>query len=535
MVKIDLNNSRIGDLVAQELLEALADRSEQCHRLAQQYSFKSLPLALASRQSERDMSLNGGTLTWLSLQGCELSDASANAIDRLLRTTRTLRVLRLGYNELTAVAIESMMSGLAANESVRSLDLHGNQLGERGAQRLGVALQRNGALRKVRVGFNEIGDAGFMGLCKAFALDRSMLESLDVSHNLIGSGPMERLAEMLSAGGSGSTSSGGSSGGSMLSSAGKSVCRLKSLDLSWNPLADHGVQLLASALVSNTSLRRLALRHVELTHVSATLLLESVAMNDTLLELELRNNAIENMQALALRLASCRRLQRIDLARTWSTSSHAFAFVASALSANPSVTHISLAKNASDPAGIDALAEALTLNHRVRELDLTRVALSDRGVESLCDMLERNQTLQVLTLSDNALSSEALETLAVSIARTGGSSLRCLRLARNYADDRVAELFIKALDTNDTLESLELVPSLRPISPDKLQLIAKRLCKEWSRESHRYFAKSARSEIAMLWHLKLTAEPNAVQVLSDELLLYLCRMIAWHRKSINIE
>jgi Ran GTPase-activating protein (RanGAP) involved in mRNA processing and transport len=474
--RIDLSGSGVGDRIVIRLLDSIATSRMDNGTLASnddvhdgnqatpptgQLTISAVvvvpdatPTTTITTTSNDQTSLKS-SIQWLNFASCDLTDQCAAALDRVLRSKHVvLQVLKLAHNRLSDSGIEQMVGGLASTSTLTWFDVHGNCIGARGIRQLGMALQRNGSIRSVRLGSNMIGDSESRGLWNVFArTSLSMLETLDLQNNVIGTAPMERLARVLE----------------------NAHCRLRNINLSWNPLADQGVAHLAEALVANTSLRRLDLCHVEMSAIGMACLSSALINNDTLEHLNVSDNAIECFDDVALHMARLRRLRELDLTRTWTQSAHAFLHVASALAANPSIECLSLAHNRSDKVTIDALAESLTHNHRVRVLDLSGVRLNSACIDSLCDMLARNRTLTRLSLANNHLASKAMCPIAVALADDANSCLVELVLSRNHCDDKLADLLIKALETNRSLEHLELLPSIDCISPIKLALIQTRL------------------------------------------------------------
>ncbi|CAE7860300.1 NLRC5, partial [Symbiodinium sp. KB8] len=117
---------------------------------------------------------------------------------------------------------------LAADQSLQSLALEGEELGRKGAQRLSRALLTHGALRELDVACGNIGDAGMAYL--AGAMQRSAtLEAVNLRNNSIGGSGCAALAEALLGAQSGCGS-------------------LTELNLSHNPLGDEGILAIAKVL-----------------------------------------------------------------------------------------------------------------------------------------------------------------------------------------------------------------------------------------------------------------------------------------------
>eukprot|EP00808_Paulinella_micropora_P015526 g42684.t1 len=84
--------------------------------------------------------------------------------------------------------------GLQVNNSIRSINLRANDIGDEGATAIGLALQVNTSLATLILYNNKIGDAGATAIAKALQVNKALVE-FDIRGNKIG--PAAAIANML--------------------------------------------------------------------------------------------------------------------------------------------------------------------------------------------------------------------------------------------------------------------------------------------------------------------------------------------------
>ena len=224
------------------------------------------------------------------------------------------------------------------NNSVKTLKLSGNPLGNEGAKVIAEMLGGNGAessgtvnttLEHVDLSSCYIGLLGAQRLAQVLCINTSV-KTLDLSHNTLSDKGAKALAEML--------------GGTGAESSGPFNTTLKHVDLSSTSISSVGAQHLAQALCVNTSVK--------------TLKVFSNYLGD------------EGAKALAEMLGG-----------TGAESSGPF---------NTTLKHVDLSLTNMSSVGAQHLAQALCVNTSVKTLMLSDNPLGDEGAKALAEMLGRN-------------------------------------------------------------------------------------------------------------------------------------------------
>ena len=188
---------------------------------------------------------------------------------------KTLKVPKLSFHDFERFAAE-----LSENDTVHTLDLSNNALGDLGAKYFALALHTNQHLEHLVLWGNTIGDAGAKDFAKALSINAS-LKSLQLGHNRITSdGAMALFIDGL--------------------------CNnntLEGLFMEGNLIDDCVEGAFSEMLQNNTSLKRLNLRHNELEHLSGIDIGKGLETNTTLQAIYLENNKLGDEGALAIAMA----------------------------------------------------------------------------------------------------------------------------------------------------------------------------------------------------------------------------------------
>ncbi|KAM5272705.1 leucine-rich repeat-containing protein 45 [Ctenodactylus gundi] len=123
-------------------------------------------------------------LRLLDLKGNNLRAAGAEALGKLLRQNRSIHSLTLEWNNLGMwdEAFATFCRGLAANGTLRQLDLRNNQISHKGAEELALALQGQAALQQLDLRWNSIGLLGGRALAGCLPGNRT-LRRLELAGN----------------------------------------------------------------------------------------------------------------------------------------------------------------------------------------------------------------------------------------------------------------------------------------------------------------------------------------------------------------
>ncbi|MBS4171620.1 MULTISPECIES: hypothetical protein [unclassified Neochlamydia] len=333
--------------------------------------------------------------------------------------------------ELPVEELSALMDTLRINTALTELNLHRNELSEKGTRALAQALERNSSLAKLDLSLNQIGSKDAIALAKALAKNYS-LTKLDLSLNEISNKGASALAQALECNSS-----------------------LTEFDLRQNDISNQGVSALAQALEHNSSLAELNLGDNKISKEGASALAQALERNSSLTKLELWNNMIgkEGTTALAQVLASNTSLIALNLRSNHIGNEGANA-LAKALAKNSSLAKLDLSLNQINSKGASALAQALEPNSSLAELNLGVNEINAEGASSLAQALERNSSLIELNLYWNQLGKEGAIPLAQALQRN--SSLAKLDLSLNQIGNKDASALAQALQCNSSLTALGL-------------------------------------------------------------------------------
>ncbi|XP_072133517.1 NACHT, LRR and PYD domains-containing protein 3-like [Mobula birostris] len=254
---------------------------------------------------------------------------------------------------------------------------------------------------------------------------------------------------------------------------GPGLHKCQELGLGANKLGNSGVKLVSAALRNpECKIRKLGLRGVRISDSAVDDLVSSLSANTSLTELILSFNQMGDsgvkMLSVALRNPGCK-IQTLGL-ESVSLRESGVEDLASALSANPSLTELNLSKNNLEDSGVKLVSAALRNPEcKIQKLRLGNVGLTGSGAEDLASALTTNQSLTVLYLNDNKLGDSGVELLSAAL-RNPECTIRELVLIDVGLTDSGAEDLISALSTNPSLTELDLgansltdrsVPALR--------------------------------------------------------------------------
>lgn len=264
-------------------------------------------------------------MTHLNMAGNLPTLQMATAFAAPLRTVlcQSLRSLDLSGNNLNAVSARVMAQGLARCTALTSLELENNKLDTEGATIVLSALHRGPAsvLRELNLGENEMTEdiapelARVLGQCSALTrlcLDNNHLRARGAFEIIAalqrGPAPVLRDLSLLNI-------LMNESGAECLADAMKAWPALESLDITANLINDRAATGIAAALPQLPSLTRLDLRDNFIDSAGARELADAMPNCAKLKELDLERNWIKDsgFRALLNRAGSCQSLQRLLL------------------------------------------------------------------------------------------------------------------------------------------------------------------------------------------------------------------------------
>ncbi|EJK47943.1 hypothetical protein THAOC_33304, partial [Thalassiosira oceanica] len=170
--------------------EGQAGDDDDLSRLRGFRCMEELYLGGTQMESVGCLAVSNMLLTNLSLRVICLSDNGLNDQDLSLFSQSLsrnrelpLEVLRLSFNKLTCVGVETLMNAIWGSKTLREIKLDNNQIKDRGAQLAAVVLTSVN-LEVLDMGFNRLTIVGIKALMKSLAENRS-LTTLTLSGNIL--------------------------------------------------------------------------------------------------------------------------------------------------------------------------------------------------------------------------------------------------------------------------------------------------------------------------------------------------------------
>ncbi|CAM4774913.1 unnamed protein product [Rotaria magnacalcarata] len=284
LIELNISDNQIGDVGTQYLAEAIRqnevkqpniillinnlicqEQNELIDRLRQLAPQHAAYLSNATRINQ--------TLTTLHLGRNQIGDTGAQQIAEVLITNQTLSRLDLGHNRITHIGVQHIADALAKNQMLAILGLGGNEITDTGAQHITEALTKNQTLSRLDLGHNRITHIGVRHIADALTKNQ-MLAILNLDRNQIGDTGAQHIAEALT-----------------------KNQTLRALELGWNHISETGAQHIADALTKNQTSTALDLSWNEITDTGAQHIAEALTKNQTLTILGLDGNEITDTGA----------------------------------------------------------------------------------------------------------------------------------------------------------------------------------------------------------------------------------------------
>ncbi|CAF3923814.1 unnamed protein product [Adineta steineri] len=186
------------------------------------------------------------TVTTLELGGNEIGNQGAQHLANALEGNKTLTTIYLGGNKIGDQGVQHLGHSLEINKTLTTLYLRGNKIGAKGAQHLANALESNKTLTILYLGGNKIGDQGAEYLGNALRMNKvtTILVLLPLLHF---TSSFTQTVTTLELGGNEI----GNQGAQHLANALRINKTLTTLHLCWNKVGDKGAQHLGNALEIN--------------------------------------------------------------------------------------------------------------------------------------------------------------------------------------------------------------------------------------------------------------------------------------------
>ncbi|XP_063059895.1 NACHT, LRR and PYD domains-containing protein 12-like [Engraulis encrasicolus] len=320
------------------------------------------------------------------LDDCKLTEASCETVASALQSPNSpLRELDLSRSDLQKSGGKLLSALQSPHCKLETLRLSGCQLTDQSCEIVANALQSPNTLLEMDLSNNALGDSGVEFVCKGLSSPHCKLQTLRLSGCQLTDKSCEFVVHAL-----------------------QSATPLLEMDMSNNALGDSGVEFICKELSSpHCKLQTLRLSGCQLTDQSCEVVANALQSANTLLEMDLSNNALgdSGVEFICKGLSSphCKlqtlRLNRCDLSK----------------------------------ASCDMMASVLQWSSSpLRELDMSDNNLQDEGVELLCVGLKHPQCkLETLRLSGCQISPKGCSFLA-SALKSNPSYLKELDLTYNH-------------------------------------------------------------------------------------------------------
>nr|XP_049616947.1 NACHT, LRR and PYD domains-containing protein 12 isoform X32 [Syngnathus scovelli] len=396
------------------------------------------------------------TLQVLTLESCNLSEKSGEALASVLSSSRTLRKLDLSDNYLGDDGLEALAAGLANPQcTLQVLNLMTGDLRKKSCEALASVLSSSRTLRELDLSDNDLGDDGLEALAAGLAKPQCTLQVLKLNSCKLSKKSCEALASVLS-----------------------SSRTLRELDLSWNDLGDDGLEALAAGLAKpQCTLQVLRLWDCNLSEKSGEALASVLSSSRTLRELDPSRNDLgdDGLEALAAGLAKPQctlQVLRLDECKLSKKSCDA---LASVLSSSCSLRKLDLSNNDLGDDGLEALAAGLAKPQcTLQVLRLNSCNLSEKSCDALASVLSSSCSLRKLDLSWNDLGDDGLEALAAGLAKPQ-CTFQVLGLNSCKLSKKSCDALASVLSSSCSLRKLDL--SWNDLGDDGLEALAAGLAK----------------------------------------------------------
>ena len=307
------------------------------------------------------------TIRELNLRYTGVGFEDCKALSELLATSKYIKVLYIGGNDLSLDSIQLIVDGLSCNTSLEELDIHNSNLSLRTILHLASVLRVNTMLKMLNIGMCNIQSSDSVHLAKALEENTTtQLQTLDLWDNPIGSEGAVAFADMLATNKS-----------------------LANFNMSKCSIQGEGAVCLAKAMEKNSTVRYFSIRCNPIGSEGAVAFADMLATNNSLAKLDMSVCIIQAKGAVCL---------------------------AKAMEKNFTLRDLDINDNPIGPEGAVAFASMLATNKNqcLETLKLKDDSVGVEGALELIESLKHNTTLEELVLSKKLLSMEKFKPPSLS-------------------------------------------------------------------------------------------------------------------------
>ncbi|XP_077346632.1 NACHT, LRR and PYD domains-containing protein 3-like isoform X1 [Lithobates pipiens] len=365
------------------------------------------------------------TIRSLSFYNNNLTDSFCTDLASGIRNNQALRRLDLSWNHLEGPHFRELMTALTTSR-IEELILYGNNLTESSSIHLGSGIRNNQTLRTLDLSGNNLEGPHFRDLMEA--LTTSRIEELHFNGNRLTDSSCTPLASGI-----------------------RNNQTLRELGLSGNNLEGPHFSDLMSALPTSR-IEELHLNDNHLTDSSCPHLASGIRNNQTLSKLHLCRNNLKGPHLRDLMTAlPTSRIEELFL-NSNNMKSSACTHLALGIRNNQTLKKFDLSYNNLEGPHFDDLMTALTTS-RIEELLLYGNKMSDSSCTHLALGIRNNQTLKKLDLSNKNLGGPHFSDLMTALTK---SRIEELILTYNNLTDSFSPHLALGIRNNQNLRKLAL-------------------------------------------------------------------------------
>ncbi|KAM5129463.1 uncharacterized protein ACMZJ9_019982 [Mantella aurantiaca] len=340
----------------------------------------------------------------LQLRDNHLTDISCPHLASGIRDNQTLKTLHLSKNNLKGPHFRDLMKALTTSR-IEELHLMNNHLTDRSSLHLASGIRDNQTLRKLNLCGNNLEGRHFSDLMEA--LTTSQIEELHLKNNLLTDRSCPHLASGI-----------------------RDNQTLRILELSENNLEGPHFRDLMEALTTSR-IEELHLFRNHLTDISCPHLASGIRDNQTLRKLDLSDNNLEGPHFRDLMEAlTTSRIEELQLSDNH-LANISCPHLASGIRDNQTLRKLDLSDNNLEGPRFRDLMAALTTS-RIEELHLRKTHLTDISCPHLASGIRNNQTLRTLDVSHNNLAGRQFRDLMTALTT---SRIEELQIAGDFSTE----------------------------------------------------------------------------------------------------